>query len=213
MIVIAEEIQDLPLFDNSATRSPGLHVSAIIRCIAIERGILTLDDLEDLSLVDVRDMSNIGILAQLRIHMGMAWDLYYLTLLPEITSHPGELEVDGVFMTPDGETISIIKVDRRPTYVMRVVEVKCTYKSTKTVGDLRSQFMWLAQVKSYCNGYKTRYADLHVLFVCGNYKFPIRPMLIIYHIEFTQEEIDDNWSLLTDYAKMRLAEQIIRRSN
>lgn len=204
MIVTAEEIHDLPLPDSSAGRSPGLHISAIIRCIAIERGILTVDDLEELSLVDVRDMSNIGIIAQLRIHMGMAWDLYYLTLLPEVVAHPGEMEVEGIYMTPDGESLSTVTVDRRPFHVLKIIEVKCTYKSTKTVGNLVSQFMWLAQIKSYCRGAGTRFAELHVLFVCGNYKWPIRPKLVIFHIEFTQEEVDDNWGLLTDYAKLRL---------
>lgn len=212
MICIAEEIQDLPLVDNSSTRTPGLHISAIIRCIAIERKILTTDDLDDLSLVDVRDMSNIGILAQLRIHMGMAWDLYYLTLLPEVVSHPGEMCVEGIYMTPDGECLSTVVVDRRKVTRLVIVEVKCTWKSTNTVGNMVSQFMWLAQVKSYCKGAGTRFAELHVMFVCGDYKRPIQPKLIVFHIEFTQEEIEDNWSLLTDYAKMRLAQEITRRS-
>ena len=86
-----------------------------------------------------------------------------------------------------------------------VHEVKATYKSTRTVGDLSSQWMWLAQIKAYCKGLDTRHARLHVLFLCGDYTYPIKPVLKVWDIEFTQEEIDANWELLRDYRDERAA--------
>ena len=100
MIVTAEIIKDFPLPDTSHGRSEGTHVSSIIRCMAIEARILKTEIAEDLSLVDVRDMSQIGIVAQLRIHLGLAWERYYIPLLPSVIDHPGEMCVDGIYMNP-----------------------------------------------------------------------------------------------------------------
>jgi hypothetical protein len=82
-----------------------------------------------------------------------------------------------------------------------VHEVKATYKSTKTVGDLSSQWMWLAQMKAYCIAKGTRFAVMHCWFLCGDYSYPIRPRREVWEIEFTQEELDSNWTLLADYKK------------
>lgn len=84
-------------------------------------------------------------------------------------------------------------------YVLVVHEIKATYKSTKTVGDLSTQWMWLAQIKNYCRAKGTKHAMLHVLFICGDYSRPIKPMLKCWKIEFTQEELDANWELMTEY--------------
>ena len=49
---------------------------------------------------------------------------------------------------------------------------------------------------------------MHILYLCGNYKFPIQPVREVREITFTQAEIDDNWSLLTQYKDERLAEEL-----
>lgn len=143
--------------------------------------------------------------AILRISIGLAIEQYYI---PEILSHygvidhPGELFYDGVYMTHDGEDQSvIITLGGKCGLHTRVHEVKATYKSTRTVGDLSSQWMWLAQMKAYCIAKGTRFAAMHCWFLCGDYKYPIRPMRLVWEIEFTQEELDNNWSLLADYKR------------
>ncbi len=213
MNVTAERVMDFPLPDTSAGRSPGHHVSGIIRLLAIERGILTPEETEELSLVDIRDMSHIGIVAQLRIHMGLAWEAWYLPLLLDVEKHPGEVLLDGVYMSPDGQSVSVI-FTLPGKYGLIVHEVKCTYKSTNTTNAKgkvllgRKNFLWMCQLKSYCKGKKTRYAVLHVLHVCGDYTKPIVPILMRYHIEFTQQELDDNWNLLMDYKDIKMMEQV-----
>lgn len=218
MEVLIEEVFDLPLPDTSAGRSEGLHVSAIIRCLATEHNILKPQFCEELSLLDIKDMSRIGIIAQLRIQIGIAWENYYIPTLKDVMDHPGEMCLRGVYMSPDGKgvrplyipedldlSVSAFITPRNLKYVIKIVEVKATYKSTKTVGDMSTQWMWLAQLKSYCKAAGTRFAELHALFLCGDYIRPISPKLIIYHIEFTQQELDDNWTLLTEYADYRMA--------
>lgn len=205
-----EIIENLPLPDTSAGRSIGVHVSSIIRGIAIESGFLKQEVLEDLRLIDVRDMSDIGIVAQLRIHAGMAWENWYIpNCLPNVINHPGEMQVNGIYMTHDGESLDVIITDNRPTYAIKIHEVKYTYKSTKTVGNMepdnRKNFMWLAQTKSYCKGAGTKFADLHAYFVNGDYSWPQSPELRIFHLSFTDEEIEDNWTLMREYRDLRLS--------
>lgn len=194
-------------------RTPGLHVSSLIRCIAAETGILKPEWVEDLSLVDVREITDFT--QVLRILIGLAWEVMYAdTIKDSVLDHPGEVCVDGVYMTPDGESVSVVRVENGvEIYDVVVHEYKTTYKSTRTVGDLSTQWIWLAQIKAYCKAKGTRYAQVHCLFLCGDYKFPIKPDFRVWFVEFTQEEIDRNWDLLMDYRQMREQEELETDSN
>lgn len=204
--MIVTEIE-VPLFlpPSRVPRSVGVHVSSVIRCIATEQGILKPEWAEELSLSDVRVITDP--VALIRISIGLAWEEWYIPQIlgPTlgVADHPGEMEVDGLYATHDGESLSVIITDKM---YLTGHEVKATYKSTKTVGLLKDQWMWLAQMKAYCRCMRTRFFILHVLFLCGNYKMPITPQLKHWHLEFTQQEVDDNWDLLTQYRdeKMRL---------
>lgn len=213
MICEVERVKDFPLPDTSGGRSPGVHVSSIIRGIATELKILKPEESEELGLVDVRDMSGIGIVAQLRIHAGLAWEEHYLQMIPDVLKHPGEMKVDGVYMTHDGESVSVIISVPTVKWGVKIHEVKFTWKSTRTTKadsssplEGKSNLMWMCQLKSYCKGRDTRFADLHVYHVLGDYTYPLSPQLIIYHCEFTQDEIEDNWQWMLDYKQYKLKE-------
>lgn len=208
---------------QGAPRSPGVHISSIIRCIATEAGILKPEWVEELSLVDAgRDgwWESLDATSQIRIMVGLAWEEWYLARLPDVIKHPGEICIDGIYMTPDGESLSVIITVRGPRHTLAIHEVKVTYKSLRTVAprhvtgnpddpaDLETQWMWLQQIRAYCKGANTTVGFLHVLFLCGDYTYPIRPRLGPYEnvhccwrIEFTQAEIDEAWKLNVDYKK------------
>lgn len=196
----------------AVARSQGVHVSNIIRCIATETGILRPEWCEELALIEVGPSRRFDDpVVALRISIGLAWEEWYIPRIlgPEgVIDHPGEYQVDGIYMTPDGEELSQVIIDGRRKSRIVMHEVKATYKSLNTVGEtvetLQTQFMWLAQIKAYCKAAGTRFADLHVLFVCGDYSYPIRPMARRYRLEFEQWEIDENWGLLTAYRDQRL---------
>lgn len=193
----------LHLPESKTVRSEGIHVSAIIRCIATEQGILKPEWAEDLSLSDVREITDP--VAILRINIGLAWEAHYVPLVGNIVDHPGEMQVDGIYLTHDGESVDVVM--HSGVLAHFVDEVKATYKSTKTVGDLSTQWMWMAQCKAYCKALGTRFARMHVLFLCGDYSYPIKPMLKVWQVEFTQEEVDMNWDLLRDYRDYRLGKE------
>lgn len=209
MKVIPQPV-NLALPDSPMLRSKGVHVSGIIRCIATEMGILKQEWVEELSLVDVRQI--IDPVALLRISIGLAWEDYYIrrVLCNEgVIDHPGEAKVEGVYMTADGESLDVIITPEDPEGTSQIIihEVKATYKSTRTVGELEDQWMWVTQVKAYCKGAGTRFAKVHVLFLCGDYKMPLQPQLKCWLVEFTQEEIDEGWELLKEYKEYRLAKE------
>jgi len=199
--------------DGGMPRSKGIHVSSVIRNIAIENGILNPEYVESLDLIDASQeqwWTGLPMRAQILIAMGMAWDEWYLPNLGYVVPHPGEMELDGIYLTPDGESLDMIRVERQNHHVVAIHETKLTSKSTKTVGDLSSQWMWLCQIKAYCKAAGTRLAFLHVLFLCGDYKFPITPQIgplkdqmTAWRLEFTQEELDENWDIITGYVRHR----------
>jgi hypothetical protein len=210
-------------------RSEGIHLSRILRARAVEKGILPATVAGDLSLTELGGndewWAGLDTASQLRIAIGLAWEEWYIPHLGDVTDHPGEMQVDGIFMTHDGESLDVIitpddSIDNLPISeqaklyldgcgkkpgprtVLALHEVKATYKSTKTVGDLRDQWLWLEQVKGYCKGLGTTIAYVHVLFVCGDYKYPITPQLKCWRIEFTQAEIDKTWEEMTGYVRL-----------
>lgn len=197
---------NLRLPESKAPRSDGVHVSGIIRCIATETGILKPEWAEDLSLTDIREITDP--VAVLRISIGLAWEEWYIpTILGPmgVLDHPGENQVEGIYLTHDAESLDVIITERnQKRYVLKVHEIKATYKSTRTVGDMSSQWMWLAQIKAYCKAVKTLHAVIHILYLCGDYSYPIKPLLECWELEFTQEEIDSNWQLLIDYRDERM---------
>ena len=202
--------EQYPLFlpAPKSPRSSGIHVSSLIRCIATETGILKPQWAEELSLVDVREITDST--AILRINIGLAWEQHYICdILSQygVVDHPTELELDGVYLTHDAESVSVIITLGKAVAHLVCHEIKATYKSTKTVGDLTTQWMWLTQIKAYCKALKTTRAVLHILFLCGDYTYPITPVREVWEIEFTQEEIDENWTLLTDYRDHRLLQE------
>ncbi len=195
----------LPLPRSRAPRSEGLHQSEIIKAMAIDLGILDVEVVEDLGIADAQQAwwASLTPESRLRIAIGLAWEEWYIPQIPEVIDHPGELHLDGVAMSPDGESLDVIITSRR-AHIVRIHEVKATYKSVKTVGDLTSQWMWISQIMGYCKARGTRYASLHVLFVDGDYTWPMRPQAMRWDLEFTQAEIDADWALKMDYRNERM---------
>lgn len=190
---------------EDAPRSPGIHLSKIIRNIAVENKALDAKWVEDFSLVEVDDggvwWNSLDPASQLRMSIGMAWEAWYLQTLSHVAPKPGELCIDGIYGTPDGESLDMVATAHGTKPVLCLHEIKTTSKSTNTVANLETQWLWLAQTKGYCKGMGTLVAYLHVLFLCGDYSYPITPQLKVFKITFTQMEIDDHWEMILSYVR------------
>jgi hypothetical protein len=208
MTMRIEEIPiDMTYPQSKEERTPGIHVSNVLRLIAQENGVLKKERAEEFGLVDLQGTSGeewwarLPLDVQLKICMGLAWEEWYIPQLEDVLDHPGELCIEGIYLTPDGESLDTVITFGGELLILCIHEVKLTYKSLNTIGNLSTQWLWLAQTKAYCKAKQTLVAYLHVLAVCGDYSRPIRPVLKVFRIIFTQAEIDENWDVIRGYVE------------
>jgi hypothetical protein len=176
--------------------------------MAVEYGLLDKAWVTDLSLVEVPGTgdafwSALDEPSKLRMSLGLAWEAHYLPLLPGVIHQPGEMQCEGVYMTQDGESLDVVVSENHKRFVVAIHEVKVTYKSTRTVDPIEKNWLWMMQLKGYCRAKLTTRAYMHVLFVCGDYSHPIRPLKRIWQLDFTQQEIDEAWELMMSYRRHR----------
>lgn len=173
---------------NDDTRTPGVHVSDVIRSIAVKIGKLKEYEAEELADIEVRFPADAQ--STLRIALGLAWENWIASALPWIEFHFGEVQLEGIFMTPDGIS-DVIGIDRNTHSYLH--EFKLTWKSSKR--DIRDEWYWLSQVMAYLKKMKLRAAVVHIYYVNGNYRGS-GPQRRSYHLVFTQAEIDANWTMI-----------------
>jgi hypothetical protein len=190
-------------------RTPGLHLSQVIRYVARQSGMLKTEQYKFVGRnVEVSEelesfLDDKWILVQLgfvplRMAIGMAWEDWAVKQYPEVVWQPAELSLDGIAMNPDGVTSPAVgKIGRvAPT----LEEFKCTYKSSLKQGaprPIQLEWMWLSQLKGYCKALETSRARLHVLYVNGGYRFDQEvPEYWVYRLQFSQQELDANWGLM-----------------
>lgn len=194
----------------SQGRSDGLHLSTVLRHMALQRGVL------DSKYEDQGDLNQNTVL-----QLGLAWEDYLaLYQHPEIVYHPGELNLDGIAMSPDGisendgEMTARVMVEKG-TWLLH--EFKATQKSSRGFEEkLRAKdkkcLLWLWQIMGYRHAINILHPDnaslaarLHVLFLNGNYSrdFSDRengPNYKIYNLFFDQDELETNWMVIKSYA-------------
>jgi hypothetical protein len=202
-MTITEITTPLELPPPRTPRSEGVHVSGLIRSIAVKVGFLDAKWCDDLSLTDARRITDQKSI--LRIRMGLAWEEHLLPTLENVVDHPGEMQLMGVYLSHDGESVDRVHLGTK-TLELIVHEVKLTYKSSRGF-DLRKQWIFVTQLKAYCKALGTRFARIYILFVCGDYSFPIEPEHKVYELEFTEPEIEETWTMLIDYYHHRLEEE------
>ena len=165
-LVISEE--------QNVKRTPGIHVSAIIRHIGLAIGTnkgnnFTEDDLNNFAIV------------------GRLWERVLADLLfpPPRYERVGEVEKDGIIGSPDC-------VD---TENWSDVEMKVTWVSSKGFTERQKFRDYLYQAKAYCYILKMVRARLVVLHICGGYAPPV-PVAKEYDLLFTPAELVENWRML-----------------
>jgi hypothetical protein len=195
------------IIPQDRTRSSGVHLSGIIRGIALNMGYLD----------EKWDKPELG--NKLLVAIGLAWEDWATKHLhQEVTYHPPEEEVDGIYLTLDGFTnfddMEYTKVFTEQVSVpddfsyLLVNEFKTTHKSSRglsnpQVGFLHKKWwMWLAQLKGYCYVMETRWAKLHPLFLRGDYSYDSGMMSLpeyrTFAFEFTKWEIEENWRMIVN---------------
>ena len=67
---------------------------------------------------------------------------------------------------------------------------------------------WLTQIKLYCRCLETPYARLIAGFMCGPWDWKdkengFRSELLVWDIEFTRRELDEEWDMVMGFARER----------
>jgi hypothetical protein len=197
-------------------RNPGIHLSQIIRDLALRGKLL------DAKYEGKLDPDALPAC----VCLGIAWEEWLSKLYPEMVFHPGERQLEGIYMNPDGIEVferTLMGTSRR-TYDLRVHEFKLTWKSSRRKGPtpeaaelaekvrIMEEWMWMTQLKAYCKESGTRWGALHVFWVNGNYmrgdSDPFsEPYYSVWDIEFTQREIDENWEMLRNHRDFMLNQE------
>ena len=185
-------------------RSGGIHVSDVIRRIAIALGYLK-DDRDDADEAESREEweASLPREAMLAMASGLAWEEYLARVYEgQVEFHPGEVEKDGISGSPDG-----VKWGYRnwgdPTIV---AEFKYSEKSSNNepIGPdgkpTPKWWMWLTQVMCYCHMLDTTRADFYVYHVRGDYRDQ-RKQFLKYEFEFTEAELEGNWKMIVREAR------------
>jgi hypothetical protein len=195
--VIVTPIEFSFTLDRDENRTSGLHLTDISSAIALKIGYLDAKYGEQ----DINDPTGV-----FRIALGLSFEDY---IVPkhgaELLYHPGEVTVDGISMTTDAISVS-------PD--MAVHEFKCTWKSMRHATNIEGStklWQWLVQTKGYCKGWNTTRAYWHIMWVNGDYSYSETggTSYRIYKLDFTRQEIEDNWSMLKNYTKIENGRRVL----
>lgn len=161
--------------EQSAVRSPGIHVSGIIRAIAKEMG---RKQGNEFTAYDLDHFAVVGRLWESQLAAAKYPEPRYQRI--------GEIECDGILGSPDS-------ID---TQDGEVLEFKATWRSASKPPE--SEFDWMTQIKAYCHMLGMCRATLAVFYVGGVWR-PPQPVAREYNILYSPGEIADNWRMLLDH--------------
>ena len=123
---------------------------------------------------------------------GFLWeDTLSRSLADHCSERPGEIELDGIVGSPDGFDKDTGVLD----------EYKATWKSIRNAHP-ENVWRWQVQVRGYCKMLDTTIARFHIFYINGNYK-QSGPLYRSYLFSYTKREIEENWLMLKNHARLR----------
>jgi len=177
-----------PVRPRKLVRSPGIHVSNVLRVIAQSQGMLRV--IEDLD-KEEKD--------RLLWFLGMCWEEGCVSLYPEINWQPGELKRDGVYMNIDG-----LLINQGPDCHRQIEEFKYTSKKVQRGKDFLADWLRMQQGLAYCAGWGANLVRWHICYYRGNYYAPDAqgnktdgmPEYWRYVVEFSDSEVESTWDMI-----------------
>src|SRR5271155_190749 len=186
-------------------RSSGIHLSSIIRHIALKTGELAKEYgvgpglTEMIATLNPQQAASCGPIVKASI--GLAWEHWLAARVQGLNHQPGELIWDGIIGSPDG--IGEEWMGDQPNELRFIIhEFKATWKSSAY--PVTDQWMWMAQCMGYCYMLGKEMEEpvntcvLHPVYMCGDYRSNRDPIYKPTIIEFDQQELEMNWQLIMD---------------
>lgn len=177
----------------ASNRSDGVHLSSIIRYIMGREKAVYREKETTLEEIGKRNS---------RFAMGMAWEHLLSWAISQVFPHEsrvlvGELESDGISMTPDhvGLNEALYLLDG-----VVVEEWKATWRSARhaaTDAEFAENFKpWLWQLASYCRALGTCEGLIRVFFIMDDYSFNAVGKPYCWRVSFSEEDLDRNWEMI-----------------
>ena len=183
MVDILTIEESFPAQCSGLPRSPGLHLSTVIRVM-------------EQALHGPRKPS--GWMMDETREVGFIWeDLLSLVLaqrqVPE-PLRPEEIVVDGIAMSPDG-------IGLWEGHVV-LEEYKCTWASINNRSP-DTHWPWLVQSKSDCRAIHVNQVIFRILDLMGDYKGS-GPLYRAYLLTYTDRDLEENWQMVLNHKQMAL---------
>jgi hypothetical protein len=183
-----------PQLLNDPTRSKGLHVSDITSDILVKKDPKKYGG----NIQDAREMILFGLAME-------KWLGHYLFNHDNVVPHPGEVEKDGIYGTPDGINLAPDPPVPADPGVPIIEEYKATWKSAKKHITDPSYHHWMLQSKAYLHMLGLHTVRFRVFYVNGRYQFfdsdRTKYSWRMYDLTFTDEELSQNFEVLKAHAK------------
>lgn len=186
----------IDLLNYGPPRTPGLHLSNILRAMAIHTNIFK--DTDDLDIlipnIDPLKVGKSGPL--MRCVMGYAWENWVAAnILKKARFHPGEFFLDGVIMTPD-----CLEEDE---HWLTLHEIKWTFKSSAPPFSKHELWLWqgACYMKAVAKTYGAKISECrliyHPCYVKGNYQ-GINTEYSPVEVRLTEGEVDGVWKIVSE---------------
>lgn len=187
--MVCTEIQEVISHPGSGEdRSPGLHVSEIIKDLMVEAKISPFDKPSGLT---QEQLENCG-------EVGFMWEDLLTGIFGDRSGErPGEVWRDGIAGSPDGLFLDSDGVYAEPgTLILK--EYKATWKTIHN-GHPQYNFKYMMQIKAYCAMLGLTNCIMRILYINGTGRPPF-PEIRSYHFVFTESEVETAWNTLVDHA-------------
>lgn len=170
---------DFP-FSPAIDRTPGLHVSEIISDMMID-----LNRFKDKKLDEK---------ARMNMEKGFLWErMLELAWKDMLGVRIGEVEKDGILMSPDGQSI----VGAHPW----LEEYKATVKSSNK--PITANLHWMMQIKAYMYTLGLNECRLHVWYIAGDYRPPLPDYKVYRLIPESDTALRENWDNILNHARFK----------
>lgn len=192
MKVVELDTSDYPhCIEGTPTESHGkrsrntLHLSTIYRDMEVEALLARKNDITE------EELSWYGAGGFIWEHVFSAG--YKEAVMAGDIVRPDEWEMDGIVGSPD-----LIRVSD-----WTLLELKFRWMSARKFDQLEKYFwLELVQVKGYLKMIGALRAELYVFFCNGDYR-PPRPCVRAVGLTFSQQEIDESWSVIIRHAQRK----------
>jgi hypothetical protein len=192
---LAAKMADSSLLDTMSgdgllrvPRTGGIHVSQLLRILyPVKANDITETQLSLMGLAGLafEDRAELALIA---LAQEKDW--------PWHAERPGELtSPEGVKGSPD-----VLLVPKLKGGILREASLKCTWKSSRGLPLDEDENMfpdkfayYIGQCKMYCHLLNTMSCVLVVYFVCGDYNRPLIPQFLAWELDFSHQEIEEEW--------------------